>query len=245
MKYIFKIIYLILIFSVFVKYASAQDNHDNIRSNECVAKFTYSPNPVEQFTVHFSDHSTGSIQDWSWSFGDGTGSSEQNPVHPFISPGNYIVCLTISNTDSINLCYDVFCDTISLMDTIQCIAEFNYVLDSNSNTPNKYQFYDISTGGPDFWYWDFGDGSTSTEQNPQHTFNQEGQYNVCLVVAKSNIISCVDTICHLIKMPEYYSFGGFAFPVTGDLFRPRRQPFRVLGSPPGKPLVAISLAHVR
>lgn len=96
-------------------------------------------------------------------------------------------------------------------DTNLCVAEFEFVLDSNSNIPNKYQFFDLSLGDPDYWLWDFGDGDTSTEQNPQHNFKQEGQYNVCLTIARSNIINCVDTICYLIRMPDYFSFGGFAF----------------------------------
>jgi PKD repeat protein len=72
----------------------------------------------------------------------------------------------------------------------------------------------MSLGNPDYWFWDFGDGFTSTEQNPVHSFQQEGQYNVCLTVSKGNLINCVDTICKQVEMPEYFSFGGFAF--AGD-----------------------------
>ena len=110
--------------------------------------------------------------------------------------------------------YDKYSTTIIIIDTIECVADFEYVLDSNSNTVNKFKFFDLSQGNPDYWYWDFGDGFFSTEQNPVHTFQQEGQYTVCLAVANGNFINCVDTICKEVKMPEYFSFGGFAF--AGD-----------------------------
>ncbi len=211
MKTLLKITYLVLIISVCANMVAAQEQYNYNSGDSCEAFFIPVPNPSEQYTIQFADQSTGMINNWSWSFGDGTASSDQNPVHSFEGPGAYMVCLTISNNDSLNYCFDVFCDTVFLTDTIQCIADFSYVLDSNSYKPNKFQFNDASTGEIDFWYWDFGDGSFSSEQNPQHTFNQEGQYNVCLIVAQSNIINCVDTICYQIRMPDYFSFGGFAF----------------------------------
>jgi len=46
-------------------------------------------------------------------------------------------------------------------------------------------FTDLSTGGPSSWLWDFGDGSTSSEQNPSHTYAAAGTYEVSLTVSNS------------------------------------------------------------
>jgi parallel beta-helix repeat protein len=48
--------------------------------------------------------------------------------------------------------------------------------------PHPVQFYDMSTGDIDEWYWTFGDGSSSTAQYPTHTYQNEGNFQVCLTV---------------------------------------------------------------
>jgi PKD repeat protein len=214
MKPIRKIILTLAILSVFSSGSFGQEYSNAGPQSNCEAYFTYSENPTEPYTFEFSDLSTGIIDEWMWSVDDSTFSYEQNPEYSFPGQGSYEVCLTISNWDSVNFCYDKYCVTLAIIDSIECIADFSYILDSNSSTPNKYTFYDMSSGNPDHWFWDFGDGHTSTEQNPEHIFQQEGQYNVCLTVANGNFINCVDTVCKQVKMPDYFSFGGFAF--AGD-----------------------------
>jgi alpha-tubulin suppressor-like RCC1 family protein len=62
------------------------------------AGFTWSPaTPVEGQPVHFTDQSTGSPTSWSWDFGDGSSSSQENPDHTFHSAGSFDVELTVSN----------------------------------------------------------------------------------------------------------------------------------------------------
>jgi PKD repeat protein len=81
----------------------------------CQADFGYYPVPQgSPDSFHFYDLSTGDIDAWSWSFGDGTGSDEQNPFHTFPGPGSFTVCLTISGND----CTDTFCQEIVISDTI-------------------------------------------------------------------------------------------------------------------------------
>lgn len=52
--------------------------------------------------------------------------------------------------------------------------------------PLSVTFTDTSTGGPDSWYWDFGDNTTSIEQSPSRTFQTTGSYTVRLTVRNSN-----------------------------------------------------------
>jgi PKD repeat protein len=53
--------------------------------------------------------------------------------------------------------------------------------------PVAVSFTDNSSGNPDSWYWNFGDGNTSIEQNPVHTYNNTGLYTVSLIVCNGNI----------------------------------------------------------
>jgi hypothetical protein len=55
-------------------------------------------------------------------------------------------------------------------------------------------FFDLSTGGAVSYAWDFGDGSTSTDQNPVHIYAMEDTFRVCLTVTNAN--GCVHTLCH-------------------------------------------------
>jgi hypothetical protein len=65
-----------------------------------VADFTASPTRGRvPFDVNFTDQSEGSITSWSWDFGDGTTSTEQNPTHTYDSPGTYTVQLTVMGPD--------------------------------------------------------------------------------------------------------------------------------------------------
>ncbi len=176
---------------------------------ECQADFIYEQNPVDPYTYLFFDLSTGNIDTWEWDFGDGSYSNEQNPIHAFSETGEFIVCLSISN-DSLT-CSDSICMVISVEGSIE--AGFTYELDSLSQIPNKYYFFDLSTGDIDNWEWDFGDGSFSNEKDPVHTFSETGVYYVCLEVTRyvpsGGVL--VDSYCEVITTPDYFDFGGITY----------------------------------
>jgi len=66
------------------------------------------------------------------------------------------------------------------------VSEANFTANITSgNAPLNVKFTDTSTGTPTNWTWDFGDGKTSTEQNPTHTYKAEGNYTVKLTVSNS------------------------------------------------------------
>ena len=95
-----------------------------------------------------------------------------------------------------------------------CQADFIALVDSTSNTPNFYYFYDNSLGNISEWLWDFGDGTISLEQNPVHQYAESGTYEVCLTIICENAGGYVDFICKQITTPNYYNLGGFTF--AGD-----------------------------
>ncbi len=143
----------------------------------------YNYNAVNE-VVNFNDASSGNVQSYSWDFGDGSPlSTSPNPVHTYASCGDYTVCLTV--TDSCNTML-TSCDTVSI--DLPPVAGFNSTINGT-----LLNCTDASSGhGPLSYAWDFGDGGTSTVQNPTHTYAVDGTYLVCLIVTDS----CgSDTIC--------------------------------------------------
>jgi len=179
----------------------------------CMAMYSYY-NGDNYLEISFEDESFGNPTSWSWDFGDGTTSTEQNPVHSFAQEGDYQVCLTI--TDTVNDCESTYCEEIVVEEWNDCQAFYYYMpIDSTGNGTGTYQFTDFSMGNPDSWSWSYGDIIFSNEQNPVYTFDHEGVYNVCLTIYNS-VDSCQDTYCENIYV--YYDslncFGYFEYGVT-------------------------------
>ena len=176
----------------------------------CEADFDWQPDEENPFEIHFTDLSEGEIVYWYWDFGDMNYSEEQSPVHQYVDPGQYLVTLTI--VDSSAMCFDMVSKWVNITDSVICIADFSARLDTLNNIPNVYIFEDLSTGNPENWLWDFGDGQVSYEQNPIHTYEEEGEYEVCLTVSSNNDgNNCFDKICKTISTINYYNFGGQVF----------------------------------
>ncbi|HVP93641.1 MAG TPA: PKD domain-containing protein [Methanoregulaceae archaeon] len=139
------------------------------------AKPLSGPNPL---IVHFTDQSSGIPVSWNWNFGDGTTSSDQNPVHTYSSPGSFTVSLTAAN----NFGSDKKTRSGMISSGITPVAAFSGS-PRDGNAPLEVQFTDSSTGHPSAWLWDFGDGTTSSLPNPAHVYSDGGSYPVSLTVA--------------------------------------------------------------
>jgi gliding motility-associated-like protein len=136
------------------------------------------------FSVTFNNQSSP-FGTYLWDFGGGdTTSVIYNPTHVFPSPGTYTVSLILTN----NACK--IADTAFTVVTVYpgITADFNY---TNPPCSNSVNLYDSSAVAPVSWQWNFGDGSTSTAQNPTHTFPSNGNYNITLISTTSN--GCPDT----------------------------------------------------
>ncbi|SHE61227.1 PKD domain-containing protein, partial [Leeuwenhoekiella marinoflava] len=158
-----------------------------IDQNECNAQADFILSPTEgcqtPLTVFFTDQST-SADVWAWDFGDGTTSSAQNPIHAYNAYGDFTVKLTVTDTE-----YGCSSTIEKVFSNDELSAEFN------ANTtfgcgPLEVDFEDLSVGA-ESWSWDFGDGTTSTEQHPSHTYTQPGTYSVVLTTDGG---SCSKTI---------------------------------------------------
>ena len=155
----------------------------------CHALFTFhgSFNSTE---VHFHNISTGFPATYIWNFGDGDTSSVIDPEHTYALAGTYTVCLVMSNT---NGCIDTLCQQVIV----------------NAGTPPpppppppssmchnnfKAMHHDLIVNfhshvwgiGPFTYAWDFGDGDTSSQHNPTHTYVLAGTYTVTLTTTSDS-----------------------------------------------------------
>jgi len=166
---------------------------------------------VVPMAVQFTDKTTGTPTSWAWSFGDGSTSTDQNPVHVYTVKGTYSVQLTATNNEGVS--------TKTKPGYIRVgqglAADFEYEPSNPDNiAPLTVAFTDLSTGNPLRWTWRFGDGYVSTDRNPIHTFQNPGSYDVTLTVTgMEGSVSATKTI-EVVPVPLSADFT--AEPTTGS-----------------------------
>ena len=157
------------------------------------ASFVGSPDEHNPLSIQFTDTSVyGELVFYQWDFGDGTTSSEANPFHTYASAGNYTVTLMLGGEWTESKASEV----ISIVDLKTPVADFS-ASPVCGNAPLTVAFTDKSAGLPTAWKWCFGDGTSSTNDNPVHTYSKEGKYNVVLTVKNTKGNNEV-TKCHYI-----------------------------------------------
>ena len=163
-------------------------------SQDCENYFIYQQNDSLTFTFQGFMVDPGQTL-FSWDFGDGNTANGKIVTHTFVPQGANIfeVCLYTETYDTLgNVCTDTSCQEITVGTFPACVAFF---FGAPSPTfPQTWSFIEFSSGNPDFWSWDFGDGNTSTLQNPLHSYAMEGTYQVCLTITDSTG-TCDDTYC--------------------------------------------------
>jgi PKD repeat protein len=117
---------------------------------------------------------------YNWDFGDGTTSTDQNPVHSYAAAGKYNVTLEVIGAGS-NAITKVITVAASKPSTVKApVAAFG-----TSVSGKTVQFTDKSKNSPTSYLWDFGDKSTSTAKNPKHAYSKAGTYTVGLTAKNS------------------------------------------------------------
>lgn len=165
--------------------SAADDDNESISVG-----FSASPLSGEApLTVQFTDESTGSPTTWKWNFGDGNTSTAENPSHKYYRAGSYTVSLTVN--DGATSDSDVKENFITVREPEKPevpVVTASFETDVTSGkVPLTVRFTDTSTGGPTSWKWNFGDGATSTAQNPSHTYSTAGTYSVTLVATNGTV----------------------------------------------------------
>lgn len=198
-------------------YVIAQFVNDMCSGDTAFKTITVFPSPVANFShsgnvclgepVLFSNLSQAdSITGYNWNFGDGQQSILKHPSHVYNSPGTYPILLQVTSR---NGCYSEYWDTVDVYDA----PEMNFSFNNACQNQQPIAFFDSSSvqhGGIMTTFWDFGDGNTSVNSNPTHTYAQPGTYTVKLVHSSTN--GCIDSVEKLINI----------FPVATAQFDPQR-----------------------
>ncbi|MFH2141167.1 MAG: PKD domain-containing protein [Bacteroidota bacterium] len=167
----------------------------------------FAPSPVIYFftdtnqgciplTVEFTDSSFTTFDDinqWIWHFGDGNISDQQNTTYTYTEPGTYQAWLEVTTTSG--------CSSNSQSHPLPIYAFENPSASFTLNTttvhlPNEVVICTNTSIGWTANLWDFGDGYTSLQENPQHTYIALGNYTITLIV--TNVYTCSDTATQLI-----------------------------------------------
>jgi gliding motility-associated-like protein len=173
------------------------------------AKFNTPASGCVPYNAVFDNISAGGLN-FLWDFGDGTTSTADNPTHLYSTVGTYTVKLYAFDSTSCNK-IDSTTFNISVVD----IPTANFTFSPVPPKENTFtQFTNQSTGATNY-VWNFGDGDSSNEVNPQHLFNATGTYNVCLTAI--NAAGCNDSICMavsaiinpLLDVPSAFTPGKF------------------------------------
>lgn len=149
----------------------------------CIADFTSSTQAnVVSITNLASNYST-----IYYDFGDGSTSNFANPTHTYNVSGTYTICQTVTNN---NGCSSTYCDSVNVQ--LPCKAGFSFT--TNINTVN---FTNQATNYSSITY-DFGDGTSSNQINPTHSYANSGSYVVCQTITNQN--GCTDTFCDTVTV---------------------------------------------
>ncbi|MBK7817386.1 MAG: T9SS type A sorting domain-containing protein [Bacteroidia bacterium] len=171
---------------------------------QCNALFSDSTSAFPCGVVQFTNLSTGtnSFTNYSWSLpGALTATSNiPNPTATYTANGTYTVCLSIFNASP--TCSSSICQTLSInCFSLSCTANF---VDSNcvvNGSVAQMSFFNTSpnTNTSSVYNWNFGNSTTSSQQNPTATFTANGIYTVCLTYTNTSP-SCTASICQTVNI---------------------------------------------
>lgn len=162
-------------------------------------------------SVTFSDQSTVptvsglsfTVVNWLWDFGDGDTSTLQNPGHAFDSAGTQPVVLTVwsdkgcRDTTSSSLPVISYPHPDVLIGHVNACFMDSVAFSDQTTIPSVSGLAFTSTA----WLWEFGNGDSSTAQNPNHSFPSPGNYVVTLTVWSNE--GCSDTATNTLPVTTY------------------------------------------
>ena len=182
------------------------------------------PPPVSEFsatpvtgtaplTVNFTNASTGgSVTSRLWDFGDFGTSTALNPSHTYLAAGTYTVSLTSTGPGGSDTETKVAYVTVLEPAPVAEFAGAPLAGDEGMTT----FFTDLSSGNVTDWFWTFGDGGTSTAQNPSHTYGTAGTFTVALTVTGPGGVSS-ETKTDYVVVDELPPIADFSSDLTSGL----------------------------
>jgi PKD repeat protein len=162
---------------------------------EALTAITFTANPTNgaiPLTVNFTSASVDSdghaVTNWNWDFGDGSTSTSQNPTHTYtnlatISKFPFSVVLFETNSNG-----GLIAGAGASIKASRLTENFTANPDAGA-IPVTVSFtaaYDDNVGhAVTHWNWSFGDGTTSTNQNPSHTYTNSGTFSLTLIATNN------------------------------------------------------------
>ena len=144
---------------------------------------------------------------FTWDFGDGSSSMELFPTHTYTQAGTYAVTLTIKGVEGTGL--------KTKKDFITVKPRAHYLPDPQYGwAPLTVRFKDYSTGEPDSYEYNFDDGTTSTEKDPEHTYNKAGAYVPSLTIKKDDFTDTLNMIGVCCSPGSYHNGQIIVMPVA-------------------------------
>lgn len=171
----------------------------NIRVGDLRATLAFNPvklPPCDSFKYRFDNLSVAppvqpfGPQSFIWDFGDGSPRITAGPVpvfHDYAGPGTYTVRLILPDTN--------YCNAPDSIEFILSVAEnvdARFTTPATGCTPYNAAFTNTSLAGQT-WFWDFGDGNTSTAFEPTHLYASPGTYTITLIAFNPNTCNLTDT----------------------------------------------------
>jgi len=161
----------------------AEAREVDVHYRDCLAKFSFNQvNQGQQLVIEFKNESQGNNLQYLWQFGSSGSSYEMNPSYAFGSPGNYLVTLNVAHPPG---SFHSLTKIVEVAPLSGCFALFQN--EQIFSSEMQMQFADLSVGKDILhWVWQFGDGSSSTKQNPLHVYTEPGIFTTSLRVISAS-----------------------------------------------------------
>lgn len=149
------------------------------------------------FTIHFENLSSDA-EDYIWNFGDGVGTSTAfEPTYAYTTSGSFLVSLIVIDSQTCNIADTAYLNVTVFEDSIFASFNVEEIFSCDSLIANFTNTSDVIPGTT--YQWIFGDGFTSTEYAPVHTYNSPGVYTVQLIATNPNSCNYKDTATYVIS----------------------------------------------
>lgn len=193
-----------------VYYERDTASNDGLPTAEANGAYNGTINEVINFSSAGSVDTDGIIVNYNWDFGDGGASDEANPAYVYTTSGVFSATLTVTDNDN-NQATDssiVNISAINAAPVAQINGPFETFVNNNINFSSEGSF--DSDGIITNYFWDFGDGNTSSDINPDYRYNTPGNYSVQLTVTDDDgaVNSVSSSVVINPNVIEYCSISG-------------------------------------